>query len=103
VLAEVGARLLVAATGEGDWSPARGAPIHRVAGRTLGIIGFGKMGRTLGGKASGLGLEIDAARNVADVPSGRRPVSVVYPEVLGLERRSHLSLIRRCATEPVSG
>src|SRR5262245_23552366 len=31
---------------DGDWSLARGAPIRRVAGRVLGIVGFGKIGQT---------------------------------------------------------
>ena len=42
----------------GDWNLARGAPMHRVAGRTLGIVGYGKIGQTLGRKAQGLGLRI---------------------------------------------
>jgi D-3-phosphoglycerate dehydrogenase / 2-oxoglutarate reductase len=41
---------------EGDWSLARGAPIHRVTGATLGIVGYGKIGQCLGAKARGLGL-----------------------------------------------
>jgi len=43
---------------EGDWSLARGAPMYRVAGRTLGILGYGKIGRSLAHKAQGLGLRI---------------------------------------------
>ena len=42
----------------GDWSLARGQPIHRVAGSTLGIVGFGHIGRMLASKARGLGLRI---------------------------------------------
>jgi D-3-phosphoglycerate dehydrogenase len=45
---------------DGDWSLQRGAPIHRVHGQTLGIIGFGKIGRTLARKASALGLKVIA-------------------------------------------
>ena len=45
---------------EGDWSLSRGAPIHRVAGSVLGIIGYGKIGQRLGEKARGLGLELIA-------------------------------------------
>ena len=45
---------------EGDWSLTRAAPIHRIAGRTLGIVGFGKIGLTLAGKARGLGLDVIA-------------------------------------------
>ncbi len=42
----------------GDWSLARGQPIHRVAGSTLGIVGFGRIGRMLARKARGLGMRI---------------------------------------------
>jgi D-3-phosphoglycerate dehydrogenase len=42
----------------GDWSLARGQPIHRVAGSTLGIVGFGRIGRMLARKAGGLGMRI---------------------------------------------
>lgn len=43
---------------EGDWSLTRGAPVYRVAGRTLGIIGMGKIGRKLCAKSLGLGLRV---------------------------------------------
>jgi D-3-phosphoglycerate dehydrogenase len=49
-----------AAVRRGDWSLGTGAPIFRIAGRTLGIVGFGKIGRTLAAKARGLGLEVIA-------------------------------------------
>jgi D-3-phosphoglycerate dehydrogenase / 2-oxoglutarate reductase len=42
----------------GNWSLRTGTPIYRVRGRTLGIIGFGKIGQTLAEKARGLGLRI---------------------------------------------
>jgi len=42
----------------GDWSLARGQPIRRVAGSTLGIVGFGRIGQMLAGKAQGLGMTI---------------------------------------------
>jgi D-3-phosphoglycerate dehydrogenase / 2-oxoglutarate reductase len=42
----------------GDWSLGRGQPIHRIAGSTLGIVGFGHIGRTLAGKAKGLGMRV---------------------------------------------
>jgi D-3-phosphoglycerate dehydrogenase len=44
----------------GDWSLATGLPTGRVAGRTLGIIGFGAIGQTLARKARGLDLEVIA-------------------------------------------
>jgi D-3-phosphoglycerate dehydrogenase / 2-oxoglutarate reductase len=42
----------------GDWSIGRGLPLRRVAGRTLGIVGFGRIGSALAAKAGGLGLEL---------------------------------------------
>ena len=41
-----------------DWSLATGMPVYRVAGRTLAIIGFGKIGRTLARKAAVLDLQV---------------------------------------------
>ncbi len=43
---------------EGDWSPARGMPMRRIAGRTLGILGFGRIGRALALRAQGIGLSV---------------------------------------------
>ncbi|MDK3157351.1 C-terminal binding protein [Kamptonema cortianum] len=45
---------------EGNWQLQTGMPIFRVRGRTLGIVGFGKIGQTLAQKARGLGLRIIA-------------------------------------------
>ena len=42
----------------GDWSLATGLPTRRVAGRTLGIVGFGAIGQTLARKARGLDLAV---------------------------------------------
>ena len=47
-----------AAVRQGDWALGRGAPIFRVRGKALGIIGFGRIGQTLAAKARGLGLEV---------------------------------------------
>ena len=44
----------------GDWSLATGLPTRRVAGSTLGIVGFGAIGQTLARKARGLDLEVVA-------------------------------------------
>jgi D-3-phosphoglycerate dehydrogenase / 2-oxoglutarate reductase len=55
---------------DGDWELARGAPLHRVAGRTLAIVGFGKIGQTLARKAAGLGLRllaVDRSARGADI------------------------------------
>jgi len=42
----------------GEWSLAEGHPIHRIAGTTLGIVGFGRIGRVLARKAQGLGMTV---------------------------------------------
>jgi D-3-phosphoglycerate dehydrogenase / 2-oxoglutarate reductase len=44
----------------GDWSLATGLPTRRVAGRTLGIVGFGAIGQELARKARGLDLAVIA-------------------------------------------
>jgi D-3-phosphoglycerate dehydrogenase / 2-oxoglutarate reductase len=64
---------------EGDWSLGRGAPIHRVAGRVLGIVGYGKIGQCLAAKARGLALE-----------------SIAYDPLLSPEQ------IREAGAEPVN-
>jgi D-3-phosphoglycerate dehydrogenase len=43
---------------EGDWSLSRGLPMRRIAGRTLGILGFGKIGQALARKARGVDLRV---------------------------------------------
>lgn len=63
---------------DGDWRLAVAAPLHRIAGRTLGIVGYGKIGRTLARKARGLGLRVLAY--------DRGPVEDAGVEQAGLER-----------------
>ena len=41
---------------EGEWNLTRSQPCHRIAGRTLGLVGFGAIARCLLRKVSGLGL-----------------------------------------------
>jgi D-3-phosphoglycerate dehydrogenase len=46
-----------------EWVPGMDAlmqPIRRLSGQTLGLIGLGKIGRCLAGKAKGLGLKVIA-------------------------------------------
>ncbi len=45
---------------KGNWEYAYAKPIFRYTGRQLGIIGFGKIGRSVVAKARGLGFEIAA-------------------------------------------
>lgn len=42
-------------TGTWDWT--LGKPIHRTAGSTLGLVGFGKIAKAVTKKATGMGLE----------------------------------------------
>jgi D-3-phosphoglycerate dehydrogenase / 2-oxoglutarate reductase len=46
------------AANEGNWSLQTAMPLFRVRGRTLGILGFGKIGQTLADRAAGFGLKI---------------------------------------------
>ncbi len=50
-------------TRRGEWVPGMDAllrPMRRLSGQTLGLIGLGKIGRSLAGKAQGLGLKVMA-------------------------------------------
>ena len=63
----------------GEWTPVKtGRPIHRLAGRTLGIVGFGRIGREVARRASVFGYRIlahdpllpeDAIRGAGAEPS----------------------------------
>ncbi len=44
----------------GRWDARDAAPMHRLRGRVLGLVGFGKIPRCLAGKARALGLELVA-------------------------------------------
>ena len=69
-----------------------GTPLFRVRGRTLGIAGFGKIGRTLYHKARGLGLKIIVFDPYVDRDSlGGFDVEVVDFRGL-LERSDFISL-----------
>lgn len=55
----------------GAWDFKIARPIPRLRGQTLGIVGYGRIGRRLGGKASGLGLKVitdDPYHPPLDVP-----------------------------------
>ena len=44
----------------GSWTPSDARPIHRLRGRTLGLVGFGRIARALAAKAAPLGLRVVA-------------------------------------------
>ena len=43
---------------KGVWDFKVAKPVHRLRGRTLGIVGYGKIGRSLASKAKGFGLQL---------------------------------------------
>ncbi len=53
-------KLLLSATEEGGWDYNIAKPIYNFNGRTLGIIGLGRIGRALVPKAKGLGINVQA-------------------------------------------
>jgi D-3-phosphoglycerate dehydrogenase / 2-oxoglutarate reductase len=67
-------------TGTGSWGPAGGATIHRLRGRTLGLVGFGKIARALASKATAIGFAIIAfdpfVEDAAVRAAGAEPVSL---------------------------
>lgn len=52
-------------TGAGRYDLQAGVPMQRLAGRTLGLIGFGRIGQAVFHRADGFGLDV-----VANTPSG---------------------------------
>jgi D-3-phosphoglycerate dehydrogenase len=64
---------------EGDWSLTVGAPPRRIRGRTLGIVGFGRIGEALAQRAHAFGLEV-----VAYEPAGPDRVVAAGARPLGL-------------------
>ena len=49
-----------AAVRDDNWALGMGMPMFRIRGRTLGILGFGNIGRVLAAKAQGFGMRIIA-------------------------------------------
>lgn len=44
----------------GGWSPSEARPLHRIPGRTLGLVGFGRIARRVAVKAAAFGFRIVA-------------------------------------------
>jgi D-3-phosphoglycerate dehydrogenase / 2-oxoglutarate reductase len=82
-----GIHLYDRAVRRGHWALATGRPIPRIAGSTLGIVGFGRIGRALAAKAAGLGLHVVA--HSPSTPQDHIRVAGAEPvELLELARRS---------------
>ena len=56
-----GLGVLAPATRRGEWDYRQTGPLHRLRGRTLGIVGLGRIGRRVADKARGFGLRILAS------------------------------------------
>ncbi|HKQ38868.1 MAG TPA: C-terminal binding protein [Verrucomicrobiae bacterium] len=54
----------------GEWDVHRVDPIYRVAGKTLGIVGFGKLGKTVARKLAGWDLRLLAVDPFAEPAHG---------------------------------
>ena len=56
-----GLGVLAPATRRGEWDYRQTGPLHRLRGRTLGIVGLGRIGRRVADKARGFGLRVVAS------------------------------------------
>ena len=78
---------LLESTRRGEWGNKVVAPIHRLQGQTLGVLGFGRIGRAVGVKARGLGLEV----NVHDPYLDLLPSDSSYARLVDWETLLHTS------------
>ena len=53
-----GVTLLDRRVRSGSWTPSVARPIHRLRGRTLGLVGFGRIARALAAKVAPLGFRV---------------------------------------------
>jgi D-3-phosphoglycerate dehydrogenase / 2-oxoglutarate reductase len=89
-----------AALRKGDWSLVPGLPVRRVSGRTLGIVGLGRIGAALARKAGGLGLRVvasdpTAGRDELDARGPSRSISRSSPSAPTTCRSTRRSRQRR--------
>jgi len=89
-------------TRAGGWDWQAGRPVHRLRGRTLGLVGFGKIPRRLARKVDGFGLDVVAADlDVADTEMAHFGVEKVgFDELLD---RSHLVSVHAPLYEATRG
>lgn len=89
----------------GDWDYLAAGPIRRLAGTRLGVIGFGRIGRALAGRARALGLEVWATDPVvpaeAIAAEGVRPAS--FEELLASCQAFSLHVPLMSETESLIG
>ncbi|MCP5157925.1 MAG: 2-hydroxyacid dehydrogenase [Gammaproteobacteria bacterium] len=73
---------------EGHWQQARqfcllDFPIRELAGKTLGIVGYGELGRNVARVAEAFGMQVRVARRPGAVEEqeGRTPLPILLPQV----------------------
>ncbi|HVB09722.1 MAG TPA: C-terminal binding protein, partial [Bacillota bacterium] len=67
---------------EGDWSSHRPGDLHRLVGQTLGIVGYGRIGRAVARRAGGFGLRVVACDPYA--PDDGSVPFLTLPELLAV-------------------
>jgi D-3-phosphoglycerate dehydrogenase len=92
-----GVRLYDRAVRAGDWTRAGARSVRRVAGQTLGVVGFGAIGRTVAERATGIGMHVIAHDPVVDV-TGAEPVTLEE-----LARRADVVTLHTPLTERTRG
>jgi glycerate dehydrogenase len=75
-----------AAVRAGRWQNARqfcflDFPIIELKGKTLGIVGFGTLGRAVADMAKAFGMKIIVARRPGNPPDDRRSLAEILPEI----------------------
>jgi D-3-phosphoglycerate dehydrogenase len=66
---------------DGSWAQLRYRPIRRINTLVLGLVGFGRLARTLAGKAAALGMRVIATDPYAE-PGAATTVALVDPSEL---------------------
>jgi D-3-phosphoglycerate dehydrogenase len=79
---ERGIVALAAETGSGGWDLRAAGPVRRLSGRTLGLVGYGRIARAVGRRARPLGLELAAHDPWAGAFEGAEAVASL-DELLG--------------------
>ncbi len=74
---------------EGRWEKKAYGKGMELDGKTLGIIGFGRIGQALGRKAKGLGMEV-IAQDIYHVPGIEEELGMKYVELDGLLARADI-------------
>ena len=72
------------ATRDGSWRWQSGAPIHRMRGRTLGLLSFGAIAQAIAARAQGFGLRVTASDPYvpADEVTARGATPVSFDELI---------------------